>query len=406
MYGVMLIGVLALAGGVIAFVGDRLGTKIGKKRLSLFGLRPRHTSIIVTVITGMCITLLTFGVMAVLSENVRTALFGMEQLNRNMEKTRQDLMQVSKELLAAQEEKQNTTVALAKSKKDIEDLQKERQELEVESERLAEGNRRLVAEKEILLAQNNELAALNEQLAGNNAALTSENQSLNEQNADLSSSNEELNERAKTLREGLTAVREGNIIYRAGEVIAEGVIKGGRSKEEVTEDVDALIQAANRNVSERTGNNGDILVYKPNMESAIDTLANSKQNIFVRVAAAGNLVKGEPIHTSLELFPNNHVYDENEFVTSQVYNVIDLKDGDAENIVMNFLQQVNKVAGDKGIVKDPIRNSVGVMDAAQFYELVDAIRPLKGNIIISAYAKESTDAAGPLRLKMKIEQES
>ena len=59
MYGLYLIAVLVVTGGAIAFIGDRLGTKIGKKRLSIFGLRPRHTSNVVTVITGFVITALT-----------------------------------------------------------------------------------------------------------------------------------------------------------------------------------------------------------------------------------------------------------------------------------------------------------------------------------------------------------
>ena len=55
MHGVILIAVMILTGGAIAFIGDKLGTKIGKKRLSIFGLRPRHTSIIVTIINnGSC----------------------------------------------------------------------------------------------------------------------------------------------------------------------------------------------------------------------------------------------------------------------------------------------------------------------------------------------------------------
>ena len=77
MYGVFLILVLIVTGGAIAFIGDRLGSKIGKKRLSVLGLRPRHTSILITILTGICITTLTFGVMAAASENVRTALFGL-----------------------------------------------------------------------------------------------------------------------------------------------------------------------------------------------------------------------------------------------------------------------------------------------------------------------------------------
>ena len=122
MYGVLLIVVLIITGGAIAFIGDRLGTKIGKKRLSLFGLRPRHTSVVITIFTGICITTLTFGVMAAASQNVRTALFGMEQLNRTMRETRESLNQAQADLQQAQVEQQQTDEALAKSKDDVEKL--------------------------------------------------------------------------------------------------------------------------------------------------------------------------------------------------------------------------------------------------------------------------------------------
>ena len=84
MYGIFLIIVLVITGGAIAFIGDKLGSKVGKKRLSIFGLRPKHTSILVTIITGIMITSTTLGIMSVVSENVRTALFGMEKLNKEM----------------------------------------------------------------------------------------------------------------------------------------------------------------------------------------------------------------------------------------------------------------------------------------------------------------------------------
>ena len=76
MYGVLLILVLVITGGAIAFIGDRLGSKVGKKKLSLFGLRPRHTSIIVTIVTGILITTTTLGVMAAVSKDVESQLAG------------------------------------------------------------------------------------------------------------------------------------------------------------------------------------------------------------------------------------------------------------------------------------------------------------------------------------------
>ena len=55
--GVKILIIIALMGGLIAYMGDKLGTKVGKRRMSLFGLRPKHTSIIVTIVTGLLILL-------------------------------------------------------------------------------------------------------------------------------------------------------------------------------------------------------------------------------------------------------------------------------------------------------------------------------------------------------------
>ena len=48
--------VMAIAGGV-AYVGDRVGHQVGRKRLTLFGIRPRYTSTIIAIATGMIIAL-------------------------------------------------------------------------------------------------------------------------------------------------------------------------------------------------------------------------------------------------------------------------------------------------------------------------------------------------------------
>ena len=49
--------------GFIAWAGDRIGHKIGKRRHSLLGLRPRHTATLMTVVVGMGIALFSFLVM-------------------------------------------------------------------------------------------------------------------------------------------------------------------------------------------------------------------------------------------------------------------------------------------------------------------------------------------------------
>lgn len=84
LYGFVLILTIAILGGLIALLGDRLGMRMGKRKLSLFGLRPKYTSMVITVITGLTISGLTLVLMAVVSEDVRTALFHMKQIRREL----------------------------------------------------------------------------------------------------------------------------------------------------------------------------------------------------------------------------------------------------------------------------------------------------------------------------------
>lgn len=73
--------VLLVVSGIIAYLGDALGTLIGKRRLTVFGLRPRFTALLIAISTGILITLFTLTVAAILSDDVRIALFSVQQLN-------------------------------------------------------------------------------------------------------------------------------------------------------------------------------------------------------------------------------------------------------------------------------------------------------------------------------------
>ncbi|MBI2252607.1 MAG: DUF3084 domain-containing protein [Armatimonadetes bacterium] len=80
--GILIILFGVFLSGAIAFLGNQLGRFIGKKRLSIFKLRPRYTSMLFTIATGMLISLLTITFSAILSYNVRIALFGIEKLQK------------------------------------------------------------------------------------------------------------------------------------------------------------------------------------------------------------------------------------------------------------------------------------------------------------------------------------
>ncbi len=62
---------VVILGGIIAIAADRLGRKLGKKRLTLFGLRPRHTAELLTVGAGVIIPVMTIGLLYVGSTDFR-----------------------------------------------------------------------------------------------------------------------------------------------------------------------------------------------------------------------------------------------------------------------------------------------------------------------------------------------
>ncbi len=411
MYGLYLILVLVVTGGAIAFIGDRLGTKIGKKRLSLFGLRPRHTSNIITVITGFVITALTIGIMSATSENVRTALFGMEELNANLASKQHELENLSDELILATNEYQQANEDLKKSKDEIEELKNEQTELKEESDRLKQGNEELELKNAKLISDNENLSNTNENLTLNNAKLSSDNETLTKNNSELTANNEKLqsdNQNLEThneqLRDGIVAIREGDIIFRAGEILASGIIKGNREASEIVKDIDNLADIATTNVSRKIGSTGEdssVWIYQPELSEAVKAISASNQDVFLRIVAAGNLMRGEPVRSNLELFKNNKIYDKDEFIIAKAY---EIKDGiNSEQIIRNFLHDVNQAATAKGILTDPITGSVGVMEGSQLYQLVDAISKTKGLIVLTAFARDETTTMGPLRLNIKLE---
>lgn len=92
--GVLLIPVLILVSGAIALIGNAVGRNIGRRRLSIFRLRPRYTAQLITVVTGMLITVTTLLVMLALSQEARVALF---RLNEVLRETRRLETEIQKQ---------------------------------------------------------------------------------------------------------------------------------------------------------------------------------------------------------------------------------------------------------------------------------------------------------------------
>lgn len=91
--GLILIMTVLVLGGVIATLGDRIGMRVGKARLSLFNLRPRQTATVVSILTGSVISASTLGLLLVASERLYQGLFEFEETQAKLSKANADLKQ-------------------------------------------------------------------------------------------------------------------------------------------------------------------------------------------------------------------------------------------------------------------------------------------------------------------------
>lgn len=373
MFGLRLILVMAAIGGIIAYIADKLGSRIGKARMSVFGLRPKYTSILLTVLTGILISVVTIGIMAGASKSARTALFGMEKLQ-------QEIQDLEKGKAEADEELKSRNAVISDLDKRIQQSRQQNDEMEA----------RLKSLNDRYAVQQQEVASLTE----------SRNQ--------LSGEVKELEETTEALQKGLSNVREGTIFYRAGEIVFAGVLQGSLSHDENEAQLVWFMQSANNSVLKSIGIEQDpekpmqiVWLTAEEWNAAVAKLDESKGNVLVRVRTMGNIVLGEPVVCELEITENQLIYTDGDLICSET---VDLKKAtsSADMLLMNFLSGVNHATVEAGVKPDPLTGKVGNIDAATVMEKSEEMKKIGGKVKLSAYADGEITTAGPVKVKLEV----
>ncbi len=124
MTGWPLIIALLILGGLLATLGDRLGSFIGKARLSIFKLRPKRTAVFITVFTGSLISAISLGFMLLVSRQLRVGLFELDDLQEKLKQSRLALAPLQEERKLLEERIQN-------GEKELKQLIKDKREIEM-----------------------------------------------------------------------------------------------------------------------------------------------------------------------------------------------------------------------------------------------------------------------------------
>ena len=385
--GLRILLVIAIMGGLIAFLGDKIGTKVGKRRMSLFGLRPKHTSIIVTIVTGILISAFTLGVLSIASNNVRTALFGMDQLKAEMAQLSADIELKTKALQQSNEE-------LDKKSKQLQHVQQDVQATESE---LEETRQALASMGDQLVSIQDAYAETDHKLAASNAEVGR----LEQVRAGLESHVQDLQITTKELEQGINHVREGNVVFRNGEILSQAVIRPGLGEVEGMAALASFLKDTNRLILNRFHMEQEktlIYVSRDNLNEIAHIIATSEKPMMIRVTAAANIIYGEPALAEVHAYPHELVFKKGTVLWSAQL----AQDMNAQDAVLSFLKEVNIEAKQHGILPDPITGEVGSLPGNELFATIRKVENQRGRVRIEAVTQEDTYTSGPVQILLRV----
>jgi uncharacterized protein (DUF3084 family) len=164
--GYILIVAILVLGGVLATLGDRIGTKVGKARLSLFNLRPRNTAVLVTIVTGSLISATTLGILFATSSSLRDGIFELDSIKRRLRIARDDIRtlnaqkgQIQSELARSRNQQAEAQKRLNAIKQNFQQAQAQLKTISKQTAELRSEIKSLLTERQTLREQRNQLNA-------------------------------------------------------------------------------------------------------------------------------------------------------------------------------------------------------------------------------------------------------
>jgi len=367
--GFLLIISIIIISGVVAYLGDVLGRRIGKQRLSVLKLRPRYTAILMSIITGVIIASITLAILTVASEDVRTALFGMRELREKLDSLNYEVKQRNTELDVMRKEAEN--------------FQKRIAELEQK-------------EKDLILSRS-QLESQVEILNGNIHNLVEQRDNLNEE---IQSLQLEL----RRTQETIVAIRQGEIVFQEDEEMLRGLAPAGLARGEAENYLLTLLQRADelalrRGAGQDSSSQRAVFVMGDNFDQTLEKLILSQNQMVIRLVSALNTLKGEPVITRFLLDDNKKIFDAGQLIYQKEVSV-DSDQSNVEQILTEILSELNTLGVKQGII--PQRGRIGLVSALNLTDVSRQLSQLSDQVLINAIAENDIYTIGPLRVRLEI----
>lgn len=365
MYGVVLIFTLVIVGGAIAYIGDRLGMHVGRKKLTLFGLRPKHTSILVTIVTGVLISAASIGVLSIASQDVRTAFFNMKAIQDELRGLQRDYVLMRGQRDTAQEELRQ---AEASYKQILLDL--------------ADAEASVVALREQAKALENEVV-------------------------ELEAAASQLLERYDVVETAFGQMRTADIAFNASEVILTTVVSKGQGREEVRAHLERFMQEVDAEAYRRSARATEsdeyraIFLQAGVLDFVVEDVLLASSDVIVRAVSQGNSIPGVPVLVYLESYPDQMVFSQDTVLASSLW---DPTGGvDIDLVVLQVLYEANGAALNAGMAMSRERSGAVLLPGDDFRNAIIASReitePVEVRLVV---AKDTWRSQTPVELYLDL----
>ncbi len=373
----ILVAVVLVLGGIIAALGDRLGSKVGKARLTIFKLRPRQTAVLITVMTGILIAASTLGLLFGLSRSLRDGVFKLDdilkqgrldvdrlnaekqQIQQELAKARKEAQQVQSRLSSAnnkfkmaKEQLNNVTKETSKLNDELNLLNEEkvtltqqRENLEIQSQNLEtlvnQRDSELMKQNSTIKEQDSILTALKQQkqdlqteisnrdelILNLDNAISSKDQALQEKENQKQNIETELQYLQKEVEmleqyyQYYNILRQGDLALLRGQVLAFGGVRI-ENPTVAQNAVDQLLRQANQNAVKATENlennqNEQIISITQLEVQELITKLQTGQDYVVRIICGGNYLKGETeVRVFADVALNERLFRQNQVIAS------------------------------------------------------------------------------------------
>jgi uncharacterized protein (DUF3084 family) len=438
--GYILILAILILGGVIATVGDRLGTKVGKARLSLFNLRPRKTAVLITILTGSIISASTLGVLLAIDDQLYQGIFQLKKIQNQLsritkeyEKAVTQKRQVDAELGKAQSQRvaaqkrldainRSLDVAIARQKRTQQErdrAQAERDRAQAQRERtqaqlstvsqqkaalLAE-IRTIQTEREKLIRQRNqELAVRDQVIAKRDQEIAEKEKEIVEREVllkELAKQQEYLALEVRRLERESQGLRQGNFALQRGQVLASGVLRIVDPKA-ARQAIDQLLVEANRSAGQATQPGitpveGQVIqITKAEVEQVIDEIDDGQDYVIRIVAAANYLVGEKPVQVFADAIRNQVVFLAGDVVAASSVDPSGMTTEQLQQQINLLFAASNFRARRLGILNDTVQ----IGQIQKVINFIEELKKYKEPIDIKTVTTDVTYTAGPLKVNL------